>query len=151
MPFHDTTPDRFWSKVRISSPNACWLWQASAHNSGYGQIRWGGTIVLAHRLAYELTYSRIPPGMFVCHHCDTKMCCNPHHLYVGTRQDNADDAVARGRIVSGEKHYHASLSDADVAFVRRRYAQGGIKQSDLAAMVGVSVRQIQRILAGEQR
>ena len=36
---------------------------------------------------------------------------NPDHLYAGTPQDNADDAVERGRILAGSAHPQAKISE----------------------------------------
>lgn len=33
-----------------------------------------------------------------CHTCDNPPCCNPAHLYVGTRKQNVADAVERRRL-----------------------------------------------------
>jgi len=33
-----------------------------------------------------------------CHRCDNPPCCNPAHLYVGTRKQNIADAVERKRL-----------------------------------------------------
>ena len=33
----------------------------------------------------------IPRGMILCHRCDESRCCNPDHLFLGTRGDNMAD------------------------------------------------------------
>ena len=80
-------------------PNSgCWLWTASVRPlSGYGQLRHAGKIRFAHRVAYEAFRGRIPDGLFVCHHCDTRSCINPDHLFLGTGKDNAQDMIRKGR------------------------------------------------------
>jgi hypothetical protein len=93
--------ERFWEKVLISDSDACWCWTASTAGRGYGQIIAGEngryTPIRANRLAWELTFGKIPEGMLVCHTCDNPSCCNPNHLWLGTHQDNMDDMVAKGR------------------------------------------------------
>lgn len=64
---------------------------------------------LAHRKAWEDTHGAIPLGLYVCHHCDNPPCCNPEHLFLGTPQQNMDDAKAKGRVKPHEtcKRGHA--------------------------------------------
>jgi hypothetical protein len=87
---------RFWEKVEKSE--GCWLWTASRHTDGYG--RFGpnhAEAKRAHRVAYELEVGPIPPGMLVCHRCDTPLCVRPDHLFLGTIGDNNRDMEAKGR------------------------------------------------------
>jgi hypothetical protein len=57
--------------------------------------------ILAHRLAWVLANGREPgEGMLVLHRCNNPPCCNPEHLYEGTRQDNVNDMIAAGRHVA---------------------------------------------------
>jgi hypothetical protein len=98
--------DRFWAKVRVD-PSGCWLWTAVTNKLGYGSIGRGGVNdgkVAAHRLAYALCIGAIPPGLFVCHSCDTPGCVYPGHLWLGTHDDNMRDAVSKGRMASGDRH-----------------------------------------------
>lgn len=88
-------PARFWIRVDGSAgDDACWPWLGARDPKGYGQAgkRWR-----AHRVAMFLTNGPIPPGMFVCHHCDNPPCCNPAHLFIGTVTDNMRDCAAKGR------------------------------------------------------
>jgi hypothetical protein len=55
----------------------------------------------AHRVAYALANGIEPPagarnGLWVLHSCNTRKCCNPRHLYLGTHRDNMDDMIVSG-------------------------------------------------------
>ena len=80
----------------------CWEWQGAITSAGYGMLgvgRRGEGNVLAHRLSYEMfTGETIPAGMDLCHRCNNRRCVNPHHLYVGTRKDNMQQAKREGRL-----------------------------------------------------
>jgi hypothetical protein len=93
---------RFWSKVEVDGD--CLVWKAGIRGkSGYGSMRVGKKIIDAHRIAYFLFYGDIPKGLFVCHECDNRKCVNPAHLWVGTCQDNMDDAKYKNRLPSRKK------------------------------------------------
>ncbi len=77
---------RFWSKVDKSGD--CWLWMASTKDTGYGQFFVNGTMVRAHRLAYELMVGPVPDGLQLDHLCRVRNCVNPEHLEPVTTQEN---------------------------------------------------------------
>lgn len=97
---------RFWSRLdKSAGDGACWLWTgAKSKRAGYGVIRIHGKLFGTHRVAYALTNGPIPRGMCVCHACDVRLCCNPAHLWLGTKSDNAKDRHAKGRTASGESN-----------------------------------------------
>lgn len=94
--------DRFWRYVDKSGE--CWLW-TGATNGRYGHISRGTGLGLvgSHRASWEIHNGPIPPGMHVCHHCDTPPCVRPDHLFLGTNQDNTNDKVAKGRHLRKQK------------------------------------------------
>ena len=76
----------------------CLIWQRSRTKAGYGNFRKDTVYYLAHRVMWEAwSGQKIPKGMYVMHSCDTPACINPHHLSVGTPQENARDAMGKGR------------------------------------------------------
>ena len=88
---------RFWEKVEITE--TCWNWTRAKRSRGYGAfgVRRLNRVFDAHRLSWEFSYGPIPPGLFVCHHCDNPACVRPDHLFIGTHQDNMDDMKSKGR------------------------------------------------------
>jgi hypothetical protein len=152
--------DRFWAKVEKGSPNSCWPWTKDTNNKGYGKFNtWHGgqrQSLLAHRVAYHLTHKTSLQGFVLLHRCDNPPCCNPSHLKPGTQADNVADAHAKGRMSPpphpcGEDSPRARLTAADVAAIRRRYAQGGVLQRELAAEYGVAQTSVSRIVRGAGR
>ena len=99
---HPPTPEPFfWKNVNpldrlIEDPDHCWLWQGLVSGHGYGRLPWRQMNFTAHRISYELHYGSFPSWLLVLHRCDTRLCCRPDHLFLGTHQDNVDDMIAKG-------------------------------------------------------
>lgn len=109
--------------------NGCWIWQKSCAKMGYGQISVHNVSRSLHRLAYEAYRGPIPNNLEVCHRCDVRACCNPEHLFLGTRLDNVSDMIAKGRgskppLITGTANPKAVLSFAEVEEVRRLRTSG---------------------------
>jgi len=89
---------RFMAKVRKGSTDAdCWIWTAGTRTNGYGQFYLHGADTQAHRTAWLIFKGPIPDGLYVCHHCDVRLCVNPAHLFLGTGTDNQLDCSSKGR------------------------------------------------------
>jgi len=56
-----------------------------------------GRQVGAHRVSFEVFEGIDPGDLDVCHRCDVPPCINPHHLFLGTAQDNMRDCFQKGR------------------------------------------------------
>lgn len=137
-----TVRERLEAKT-VQIPEAgCWIFIGSLDTSGYGLIGIGGSgnIAKAHRVAYEMACGEIPEGMQICHRCDVRCCVNPHHLFIGTLQDNMDDRDTKGRHVSmpGMTHGMHKLTDDQVRSIKKEYAAGGISQNALGRKYGVT-------------
>lgn len=89
---------RFWAKVEKRNPDQCWPWKGAVTTHGYGNAAHKGRNFGAHKLAYIFAGGHVPDGLEILHSCDNRLCCNPAHLGVGTKKDNAADKVARNRI-----------------------------------------------------
>ena len=177
IPVEYINAERFWRRV-AKSEEGCWLWQGTRRKTPgaeYGFVTfsvptpWGKATLwrMAHRVAYALTHGPIPAALEVRHSCDTPPCVRPDHLSTGTTLDNARDKMERdrhprgGRVPgvflpraplpehSGEKHYAAKLTEAQVVEMRTRYAgDASVQLNALAREYGVSAPLVKMIVTG---
>ena len=128
---------KFRSEVKKNWDNDCHDWHGHVNYWGYGVFFTDKKRRRAHRVAYELTYGEIPEGLFVCHSCDNKICCDPDHL-LGTVQDNVDDMCKKGLNVFRERTPSSKLKDLDIPLIRYMYNVECKPQRDIADHFGVS-------------
>jgi hypothetical protein len=96
-----TVGERFARLISPEPNTGCWLWTGAHGGNGYGKFKTNKTTTWwAHRLAWTLHKGPIPTGMMVCHHCDTPICVNPDHLFIGDAAANLRDMTAKGRRVN---------------------------------------------------
>lgn len=88
---------RFWPKVKRGASDECWLWIAKARLREYGSFMAWKRPQYAHRIAYALVRGDLRLGDHVLHECDTPLCCNPKHLFIGNHTDNMRDKAEKGR------------------------------------------------------
>src|SRR6266480_4259989 len=112
-----TLKDRLLSKVQLCE-DGCHEFVGARSDKAYGMMKVGGRKVYAHRVAYELFIGPIPKGMHVLHKCDFRRCCNPEHLFLGSRGDNIADMVAKGRHAQEERNGKAILTAREAAEVK---------------------------------
>lgn len=157
MPKHVLTPIRVRFQRLIGPPdqNGCIIWKGTTEAGGYGQIgrgRRGSGMVRAHRLAWEFANGPIPDGLCVLHKCDVRRCVNPEHLFLGTKKDNAQDMLRKGRARHvphlGEDNGTAKLTEQDVQKVRKRHGNGETHVA-IAASLGVRPTAIWSIVHGK--
>jgi DNA-binding XRE family transcriptional regulator len=144
--------ERFWSKVAKRGPKDCWLWTGATTFRGYGKLgnrANHGSDRFAHRVSYELNIGPIPDGLCVCHTCDTPLCVNPSHLFLGTLAENNADREAKGR--GSDKHGannpRARLTAAIVKKIKKLRAKG-MSQEKIGKIVGFPQTTISKIDRG---
>lgn len=142
--------ERFWNKAdRSGGPDSCWLWHGATNVSGYGAFVPEHKAVLAHRFALGLSGTDFGPGDCVLHRCDTPLCVNPAHLWVGDRAANNADRHAKGRDAHqgqhGEANPGAKLTTGQVLEIRRRVAAGELQKS-VAADLDMSPMAVSQIV-----
>ena len=163
-------PRKKWQDVenrlldRAVKVGTCWEWTGQILPNGYGRISIACKNKLPHRLAYEIFCGQIPEGMFVCHRCDNRTCCNPTHLFLATHAENMADMVRKGRqakgerngcylhpesVRRGEKNHNSKFTWDMVRKIRDRYAAGGISAYQLAKEYGVTKRTMSQLVKGE--
>lgn len=136
-PEHIHLLERVLAKV-MTNENGCWIWMAARTQGGYGALWLDGEVKYVHRVVGVLFLALDEhSGQYVLHECDTRSCCNPNHLRLGSHADNMADASAKGRLSK-------KLKPQDVIEIRRLRAEGRT-QKDLATRYGVSRATIQQI------
>lgn len=164
---------RFWSKVDKFGPTQphmntpCWVWTGGLRSKPdkYGAFIVAGKVERTHRIAFFLGGGVLTEAApCVLHHCDNERCVRFDHLFAGTRTQNNDDkmrkgrqargivmsraiksAWARGLHARGEKCPKAKLTSDAVLAIRRSV---GRTDQELARDFGVSRITINRIRGG---
>jgi len=136
----------FWEKVKKGNEDDCWEWIAGKARGGYGEFGIKRKIYMAHKISWELVNGEVPDNLCVLHKCDNPACVNPKHLFLGTRIENNNDKVTKGRQAKGEKHGMSKLNEEQVRKIRELYLTGNYSQSKLGQLFNVQEAAIQKIV-----
>jgi len=140
---------RLWPHIKQSGVNQCWEWKRAKTKAGYGLLTINYKNYYAHRLAWELSNNRkVPSGMFVCHTCDNPACCNPSHLFIGTQEDNLQDAKEKRRMPHGEGHHSANLTGEDIRAIRNFAYGSELTRQQIADRFGIARTTVNDIIHG---
>lgn len=114
-------PDKFWA--RVEKTETCWLWLGSKTTAGYGNLRWNGGHVYAHRLSYELAVDAIPAGLVIDHLCRVRHCVNPAHLEPVEAKTNVQRGLAAYGLRATCKRGHDISAPSNVRIDAAGYRQ----------------------------
>jgi hypothetical protein len=149
--FSPSFEDRFWNNVFIVPyDRGCWLWFGcrQKHKRDYGKIERGARgigSILAHVASWFIHCGPVPDGLCVLHKCDNPPCVNPAHLFLGTRRDNAHDAMAKDRHSRGERNGVSKLTDAATISLINLW-NSGCTQVELSDRFKVSQQVVSKIV-----
>ncbi len=144
--------ERFWANVNKTPGQGpkgdCWEWIPSSHRKDYGRLLFrsrqpGQRTIIVTRIAYFLVTGKWPL-LFMLHRCDNPPCVNPDHLFEGTQKANIQDALEKGRMLTGSDNPAARLTEAVVREMRTLYAGGQFSHQKLADLYGVAKSTVRR-------
>jgi len=89
----------------------CWLWTSGRNSRGYAVSgrRFNGS-QRASRITFAAFKGDFNDSLYVLHRCDTKLCVNPDHLFLGTQKDNAQDCSTKHRNTKTKLAAHKRMS-----------------------------------------
>lgn len=131
---------RHANKWRLSG-GGCWEWIAAEDGYGYGAVYHRRKVTKAHRAFYIELIGDIPAGMDLCHKCDNRKCVNPEHMFVGTRKQNMEDCVRKGRFPRRDASHKAKITKKIADSIR----SDNRKYREIAEEHGVSLALISAI------
>jgi len=135
-----------WDEVtRVPALGSCWEWRGRTDDSGYGVLKFHGSVKRPHRVLYEVESGEPLGNLYACHHCDNPKCINPSHIFAGTQRHNMADMVSKRIPKRGNRRH----SERDVRAAVSEYQSGGVSQASLERNYGFSSGTLSRILSGK--
>lgn len=130
---------RFLAKV--NKTDTCWLWTGAVAGRlrVYGCMKYKGSSVYAHRVAFDLFNGYLPK--YVLHSCDNAACVNPEHLREGTQLENVRECRDR------QASLNQSLTRKEVIIIKVALSSGTPRKT-LRERFGVSAATIKKIDLG---
>lgn len=131
-------------RLLMVGEDECWVYPSGRSSTGYAHYYEKPNRTLsAHRVSFEVMFQH-PGHLCVLHRCDNRPCANPFHLFLGTKGDNARDAMAKDRHCRGERNGQARLTEDQVRAIR----SDGRKQGAIAAEYGIRQTTVSEIKHG---
>lgn len=124
----------------------CLIWPFARHPDGRAHMRAGKP----SRIMCELAHGQPPTDKHEAAHSCGKgydACVNPQHLRWATPVENTADKVEHGTLLNGSRLPQAKLTENQVREIRA--LKGKLFQREIAAMFGVQITCINKILNGK--
>lgn len=143
--------EKFWAYVKDRLPDTCWNWGGVIDERGYGKFCFTPKTgfrrkIFSHRVSYFLKHGSIDHSLMVCHHCDNRRCCNPDHLFLGTRAQNNYDMLAKGRQARGEEIGRQKLTVEKVKEILELHFYEGVNCAELGRRFNVTATNIHAVV-----
>lgn len=136
---------RVIKNITINKETNCWEWNGSVRENGYCRTTFERKNWYLHRLSFFAWNGEINNELDVCHHCDNRKCCNPYHLFQGTRKQNMEDCVLKGRQAKGKMLPQCKLTEKDIDIIVKK-ANEGIPYKLIANQFNVTPQNVGKIL-----
>lgn len=143
-------PLEFLKSIPIT--DECVEWPYLVNEAGYGQVRFYGKMMNAHRASLIIHKGGPSSEWLHAAHapriCHNRRCVNPRHLRWATPTANMRDRDLDGTTFypAGERHGASKLTAENVASIRSSKRS----QKELAEIYGVSKQLISRVIRGER-
>jgi len=136
------------TRASVRRDNGCIEWLGCLVD-GYGMITFRGVSSKVHRLVYRIVFGKLEADICVLHKCDNRKCVNPDHLFTGTKKDNSEDCVKKGRTARGHMIGASKLTEDQALEIKTLASIGNLTRKEIAYKFGVSSRTVQAIYSGE--
>jgi hypothetical protein len=141
------TSDRIFESSMPVTECGCWIWMRPIHKKGYAYASLKGKMTRVNRLSWEVHNGPITEGLHVLHKCDTPLCVNPDHLFLGTNTDNVRDKWEKDRevVLRGADHPRSKLNPHMVRLIR----SSPLSCKELGRRLGVNSGTVSSVRSGK--
>lgn len=143
----------FWKRVhKLGNESGCWIWEGAENVNGYGQMSIYAPRYRqfrCHRISLAIHGVEFSDEDVVCHKCDTPLCVNPNHLFVGNQLDNLRDCRQKNRHMKGNMNPISKLTPEAVREIREVAKEGYGSQRRMAKKYRVSEGVISEAVSGK--
>ncbi len=132
-----------------TTPTGCTECTCGSFTSGYGCVRVGTKVFIAHRVVWTVVKGPIPRNLWLLHRCDNRKCINVDHLFLGTPTDNNADCILKKRFVAG-RHPRVKQDPEIVREIRSLWSTGWWEQSAIGELFDIDQSSVSRVVNHQQ-